>query len=67
MPKGAPKPVAAHVLVSVSRLCLPAVQLSHTHEGPVFQCKRLLQRVKRDVAARALRVVVGRAHLCAGG
>jgi hypothetical protein len=68
MPKGAPKPTAVPM---VSRLCpnLQYLSLSRarTHERPVPESEPLGKRVEWNVAARALRVVVGRAHLARGG
>lgn len=68
MPKGAPKPTAVPM---VSCLCSNLQYLSlsraRTHERPVPESKPLGERVEGNVAARALRVVVGRAHLARGG
>jgi hypothetical protein len=68
MPKGAPKPTA---IPMVSRLFSTLQYLSlsraRTHERPVPKSEPLGERVEGDVAARALRVVVGRAHLARGG
>lgn len=68
MPKGAPKPTAVPM---VSRLCPNLLYLSllraRTHESPVPDSEPLGEGVEGNVAARALRVVVGRAHLARGG
>ena len=68
MPKGAPKPTAVPM---VSRLCPNLRYLSlpraRTHESPVPDSEPLGERVEGNVAARALGVVVGRAHLARGG
>lgn len=68
MPKGAPKPTAVPM---VSRLFPDLQYLSlaraRTHERPVPESEPLGERVEGNVAARALRVVVGRAHLARGG
>ena len=68
MPKGAPKPTAVPM---VSRLCPNPQYLSlsraRTHERPVPKSEPLGKRVEGNVAARALGVVVGRAHLARGG
>ena len=68
MPKGAPKPTAVPM---VSRLCPNLRYLSllraRTHESPVPDSEPLGEGVEGNVAARALRVVVGRAHLARGG
>jgi len=68
MPKGAPKPTAVSM---VSRSYPSPRYLSllraHTHERPVPKSEPLGKGVEGNVAARALRVVVGRAHLARGG
>ena len=68
MPKGAPKPTAVPM---VSRPCPNLQYLSllraRTHESPVPDSEPLGEGVEGNVAARALRVVVGRAHLARGG
>jgi hypothetical protein len=68
MPKGAPKPTAVS-MVSHSFPTLRYLSLSgaRTHEAPVPEGEPLGERVEGNVAARALRVVVGRAHLARGG
>lgn len=70
MPKGAPKPTAVPMVSHkfpqasciVCLFCRP-----RTHEGPVPDGEPPGQGVEGNVAARALGVVVGRAHLARGG
>lgn len=68
MPKGAPKPraipIVSHMFPSLS--CLSFAR-PHTHERPVPHGEKPSHGVERNVAARALGVVVGRAHLARGG
>ena len=68
MPKGAPKPRAIPI-VSHMFPSIPGISLARprTHEGPVPHGEEPSHRVERNVAARALGVVVGRAHLARGG
>ena len=70
MPKGAPKPTAVPIVsLPFQSFLYPCLSLlrPRTHETPVPQGEETGHRVEGNVAARALGVVVGRAHLARGG
>ena len=69
---GAPKPTAVSLVSQCPSISHPplAIILSllvRTHETPIPHSKEPRQRIERDVASRALGVVVWRAELRAGG
>lgn len=70
MPKGAPKPRAVPLVSRpIQSFLYPRLSplRKRTHEAPVPDGEETGHRVEGDVAARALGVVVGRAHLAGGG